>query len=405
MNISCPECGVSLSASEDLFGKDVKCSNCENVFRVPEPEDQSPTDREDEGEDDIPLFGEEAGEESEPDGPPRETDSGSGRVSPEEDSPRATGSERERPAGGEKPERGPDTDKRSKPRRRGRPGQRRRRKTRSMPGGSAEPQYTSKGVKIGPLSFSEVITNTFSLIFNHLGHYVILLLTIVFPLVIAGKWFSNTADAGASWLPLVLGQVGFWMAGLYITGVVVYSFGRHYLDEKPSIGRCLEVPLKRIHIIILSTLLIILAYALVFLLGGLPMMLHPIIGLATLAAAFLFFLFVKFMFFVYIPVIVVEDGGIIEALKRSKRLMASLKTRTFLIMFLIYYLPYILLSGGVGALSVIGGSVTEMQRITVLTAVEGLYVIITSGIISTVYFDARVRHEKFGLDNLAALFE
>jgi hypothetical protein len=295
-----------------------------------------------------------------------------------------------------------------RPRRRRAPLRRRRR---------PEPSMTPGGVKLGPLDFGGVVANSFTLLFRNAGHYLLLAVLVGVPVYfltnLAQILVQKSGEANDPVIALVgigINVVGTLAASTFLPGCMAHSVAKHYLEEPVSIRDSLSKALFKLHIIIGATFLmwfVCFAGFLLFIPAAAAGPNYLVIAFIILFAWAIPAVVLFFSFFVYVPSILIENTGPVEALKRSWFLMKGIRLRTFGVMFVVA-----LLFGMLGApfqvvatILTLQGGPGELITLTGGTAVQSANSLVLAAIVVVTYFDARVRREGFGLKNLAELFE
>jgi hypothetical protein len=191
-----------------------------------------------------------------------------------------------------------------------------------------------------------------------------------------------------------LGLLGNLLMYLALQGVVVYGVFQHLTGRKAVFGESLAVALGR-----LGNLLIV--SVVVFLLTAVGYLMLVIPGLI-----------IQLMFWVAVPVVVVERGDLSQALRRSKDLTVGYRGRIFAVLFILGVIGLVLglIQGVILAmlLDTTSGSGTLGHALTVLpvnVVFQGLVTALGSVVVTVGYYTLRHEVEGVATEDLASVFE
>lgn len=237
---------------------------------------------------------------------------------------------------------------------------------------------------------------------------------------VPGQTFHLATYEASSARSAGLGLLGL-LVGTLTTGALAYAVSRRYLGRPITVPRAyLVVGWGRFLRLLLATILEIVA--LIIVLGvavGLSVLLDVLVqvgigltvltvllaiveGIAIMAGTV--FLWIRFLL---IPqAIVLEDRGLINAFRRSWRLVRGSTWRVLgaaLLLYLIVAIVQGVLGGIVGVAFVFGHGTAARLLSEGLSGILGIVVapVLQVGL-TLIYYDLRVRHEGFDLEQLAA---
>ena len=177
-----------------------------------------------------------------------------------------------------------------------------------------------------------------------------------------------------------------FMVGILATGATIYAVASQYLGRETSIGQCYARAWNRVLSLLVSTLILSLASAiLIALIIGIPMF---------------FYILVRWSF--YAQAIVIEGKrGPREALGRSQELVRGSWWRVFGIgvVFLVLFLIAVLVASIPG--SIAANYNVPVGSILLFVFVSAVVPIVSIGA-TLVYFDLRIRNEAYTLGKMAS---
>lgn len=193
--------------------------------------------------------------------------------------------------------------------------------------------------------------------------------------IVTGAWVSAFAV-------LIQGLMG--LLGLVATGAITYGVFKQLRGQKVTLGECVEIGVRRI-------LPVVAVSFLGGLLVGVGFLLLIVPGVILLVRLF-----------VCVPAVVVENPGILNAIRRSSELTKGHTWRVFGLIVVIY-----LVSIGISAL--LNVAMLEFQTTITFVMLSWILGVFTTAVLATasalVYYHLRVIKENFDVDEIADIFE
>lgn len=202
-----------------------------------------------------------------------------------------------------------------------------------------------------------------------------------------------------------------------VNGAVTWIAAHHDLGEDPTWTEAYRAAARRFGALLGATVLTALLALGLFLAAavvvGIPV---ALIGQASVGAAvvlgILAFLVIGIplglimaaVFYVIVPVIVLEDVGPVQALRRSYRLLRPQLLRVIGIVFvggLLVGVVQAVIAGAFAALSFVAGPLSWLVDTVGGTAAQLIAIPVAANIALLLYVDARIRREGFDIDLLA----
>lgn len=185
------------------------------------------------------------------------------------------------------------------------------------------------------------------------------------------------------------------VVGAVLSGTLTYAVVEELRGNRPSIGACLSMGLKRLVPVILVSLLFALAIGV-----GLVLCIIPGIILMT-------------MYYVAVPVAVVERPGIFASLSRSSELTDGYRGQVFGIVIVLGIINYLLTNflpaqflGDPESFRTAEEFTSYLQNSTYFGLAVGIFTSLLSATAAAVtYHDLRVSKDGIGVEELAAVFE
>lgn len=237
----------------------------------------------------------------------------------------------------------------------------------------------------------EVISRAFSILFKNFVPFMVLTAIVYAPIIVGTLVVLGRAQEGmleeqdpTILIPFVVSvSVGTFVLNLIASAAVMYGVIEQLRGQHASMGACISVGLKR--------LLPVLGV-------GVLMGLCIVLGLAALIIPGII---IYCMFYVAVPVTVIEHLGPIDALKRSKALTDGFKGSLFLLIILLA-----LIGAGIG---MVVGLVPEAAPDTVELVIDlgsDVFLGALSAVVTAIaYHDLRVIKEGVNVDDLVRVFE
>jgi len=268
----------------------------------------------------------------------------------------------------------------------------------------------------GRLEVGHVIGSTFSIWFGNLIPFSALALLIYSPSIILGYLFLRSGPNAEEW-----GRFGtidtlatlIFFSNL-LAGTVVYGVVMQLRGSRAGAGRCLTAGLSRLfHVLGVGILVGLVTY--VWLVPGFFMALFAVLGgfksdamgkavLVFLVGVVPFFIFLT-RYYVAIPVVVLEPGGVFRGMSRSAQLTKGSRGTIFGVVVCMFLLLFLVgIPVGVVAKFVLAGVAPATQyllRDILTTLLAPLSAIIPA----VIFHDLRVGKEGADVDDLAAVFE
>lgn len=233
-------------------------------------------------------------------------------------------------------------------------------------------------------SVGNVLSRTFPIWVRNIIPFSILSVIVYLPLGI----FLFAAAPDAEDTDSILAYVGVYVLLLLVlqqvvSGALIYGVFQQLRGEPAGLGDCIRVGFARLlPVIAVGVLAGLLA------LLGLLLLIVPGIILAC-------------MYWVAVPVAVVEKPGVIAALKRSAQLTSGEKGSVFLVLFLLNVIQQVA-SKILDAVTGESGGYVAIATSLVLTIAFGMLSAVASAV---GYHDLRVSKEGVGIEDLVRVFE
>lgn len=233
----------------------------------------------------------------------------------------------------------------------------------------------------------EVISYSFGIYFRNFFSFFAVTLIAYSPVVIltifaATGGFETFEDTAITWIMLLVTIGAALLAFPFATAALSYGVLQSLRDKKPQIGELIAVGLRMMITVILVAILQFLAT-----MGGFILLIIPgiIIGVALTVA---------------VPAAVEERPGAFKALSRSFELTKGYRWKIFLVFFGLGLINILasLVSGGIGMVSPIAGSVLDMLR-------EILHTGVSATAAALMYYQLRSIKESLDLNELASVFD
>jgi len=273
--------------------------------------------------------------------------------------------------------------------------------------------------KLGPLSFGDVIANTFRILFGNPGHFLVLFLLVVCPVIAAQHliWEEGFQEAfGANMivsveqppfflLPMVFQMIISSMVNAVLAGVLVTSIAAVYFGRTPGVRESIIDLVDAVVPLLLASLMLSVLDSLIGVFQFFPLITSGPGSTNVLLSwgSMILYILREVLFFVYVPVIVLEGTGALASLKRSFALMRGERIKTFFLLLLMVHIPWFgisMIAGYYGPVS-IGYSQGLLDIENLLRAV---FVVLVTGFQVTMYCNTRVVHEDFLTESVADLF-
>jgi hypothetical protein len=233
-------------------------------------------------------------------------------------------------------------------------------------------------------SIGSVLSRTFPIWARNIIPFSILSVIVYLPLGIFLFLAAPTAEETDSVLAYVLVYVLLFLAlQQVVAGALIYGVFQQLRGERAGIGDCLKAGFARLLPVVAVG---VIAGVLVFL--GAILLIVPGIILAC-------------MYWVAVPVAVVEKPGVIASLRRSAQLTDGERWSVFAILLLLFAIQQ-------GATKIVeaateqNGGVAAIVTSLVLTMVFGMLSAVASAV---GYHDLRVAKEGVGIEDLVKVFE
>lgn len=202
-----------------------------------------------------------------------------------------------------------------------------------------------------------------------------------------------------------------------VNGAVTWIAARYDLGEEPTWTDAYRAAARRFGALlgatVLTALLALGAFLVAVIVIGIPV---ALIGQASVPAAVILgvlaflvigiplALIVAAVFYVIVPVIVLEDVGPVQALRRSYRLLRPQLLRVVGIVFvagLLVGIVQAVIGGAFAALSFVAGPASWLVDTIGGTAAQLIAIPVAANIALLLYVDARIRREGFDIELLA----
>ena len=237
-----------------------------------------------------------------------------------------------------------------------------------------------------------VIGRGLSILFRNFAAFMALGLIIMLPMLVLSLWAaSGGMPAQSTSQPMlfdaVYGVLNLLLTNL-VTAAVVYGTFRELKGERAGFGECLSTGLGRLLPVL--GVAIVAGIAIVL---GLVLLIVP--GLIALT-----------MFYVAVPVAVVERPGVLESLQRSSRLTQGYRWRVFglIVLIAIGISVFSIVTGIFFGVLLAGAASTAAAALFewVISAFLGCVVAVISAV---AYHDLRVVKEGIDIHQMAAVFD
>jgi hypothetical protein len=238
------------------------------------------------------------------------------------------------------------------------------------------------------LRVGEIVSRAFSILFKNFVPFMLLTAVVYAPvivmtLVMVGR--AETGDIDEQGIMIFGGSVGLaaFLLNLIASAALMYGVIQQLRGQHASMGACISMGLKRLLPVLGTGLLMGLC-----IMGGFIALIIPGIILVL-------------MFYVAVPVTVIEHLGPLEALKRSRALTDGYKGALFGLNFLIF-----LISLGIGiAVNLIKAAMPETAGLFLDLATDVFSGALGAVVTAIVYHDLRAIKEGVNVDDLVRVFE
>lgn len=236
------------------------------------------------------------------------------------------------------------------------------------------------------------IGQVFSKSFEVFGKNIVFMLIVALLVSIPTSLISMGSESA---LFVMFSGLGILIMSFLAQGIVTYGVFQHLTGRTVSFSDSLGIALRRFFPILILTLIVTF-------LTGLGYLLLIIPGVIL-----------YLMFWVVVPVTVVEKGSLGHALKRSRELTSGYRGRIFFLMFLLGLLTGLfsfvggllgvaILSGGPEAGS---GAASLLIQIPLNMIFSGLASALSSVVVTVGYYTLRHEVEGVAPEDLASVFE
>lgn len=237
----------------------------------------------------------------------------------------------------------------------------------------------------------EVISRAFSILFKNFVPFMVLTAIVYAPIIVATVLMTGRIQEGMleeqDAVSLIVFGVGIVLASIVLnlvaSAALMYGVIEQLRGGHASMGACISAGLKRL----LPVLGVGLLMTLCIMLGFVALVIPGVILI--------------FMFYVAVPVTVIEHLGPIDALKRSKALTDGFKGSLFALNFLVA-----LIGGGIGlVVGIVKGAGSETVGLVLDLGIDVFTGALGAVITAIVYHDLRVIKEGVNVDDLVRVFE
>lgn len=246
-------------------------------------------------------------------------------------------------------------------------------------------ERTRRGAAFG---VGTVLSRSFPIWIRNLVPFTILSLVVYSPLIIyafvtfAGGEVTKEAESRYDLVSTLAGRV----LDLIVTGAVVYGVFQQVRGQPAGLGDCLRVGFSRL----LPVLGIGIIVAVLVTLGLLALVIPGIL--------------LQLMWWVAVPVAVVERLGVVGSMQRSAKLTSGEKGTIFLILLVLGLIQFAVIFGiAFVAAMVLPEAGAAQALVTLLIAIP--FGALTAVANAVGYHDLRVAKEGVGIDDLIKVFE
>lgn len=250
-----------------------------------------------------------------------------------------------------------------------------------------------------------VVSRMFNALFANLATFLALAALLMIPMLLLTLYTTTNLahmgmtpaggiipGAGLTFFSMIAIQslvyliVGYLLQAALVQGTITYLN-----DERPSFGQCLSSAMKSV-----------LPLIVIAVLSGLGMFLGAILLLVP-------GLIIAMMWFVVVPVRMVENAGIIESFGRSRALTKGYRGKIFLL-FLMYMVLALALAFATRPLMGVSMIVPKPGELNIPYIVVGwaeqvFLAAITAAGIASVYYELRLVKEGIGAQQMASAFD
>lgn len=230
-----------------------------------------------------------------------------------------------------------------------------------------------------------MIGRSFPIWLRNFVPFTILSLIVYLPLLVyafvtfGGGEVTEAAEKRYDLISTVAGR----LLDLIVTGAVVYGVFQQVRGQPAGLVDCLRVGLTRL----LPVLGVGIIVGILVALGTVALVIPGII--------------LQLMYWVAVPVAVVERLGVVGSMKRSAQLTSGVKGTIFLILLVLFLIQFAVIFGVVVAASA-SDSAAFQVLITLLVAIPfGALTAVTNAV---AYHDLRVAKEGVGIEELVRVF-
>ena len=250
----------------------------------------------------------------------------------------------------------------------------------------------------GHIRVGKILSQGFGVLLRNLGRFGPLALLVMSPSLIFGLW-TGLADPEALAATLTgTESLGFW-AGFAVIGLatgLLYLFLQAAIisgtyddlcSNQPSMGRSFRVGLSRVLPVLLVTIV--------------GMFLIGLASIALIIPGIILFV----MFYVMIPVAVVERPGIIASLKRSRELTRGNRWRVFGLILILFVITVVFQFGTGFVYGFLPLGENLVAFLILGWVQQAVSVLLSVTFVAVTYFALREAKEGLDVNELAAVFE
>ncbi len=250
----------------------------------------------------------------------------------------------------------------------------------------------------GHIRIGRIIRLGFRVLFRNIGRFGLLALLLMAPFTLVDLFSAEEGvqstqtvalPSAGEWLAIALLTAAYIVAYAFLTAAVTRGTYDELRSQRPSLMDCLRAALSRL----LPVLLVGALLAWAWLLGTLALIVPGVI--------------VLLMFYVAVPVAVVEKPGIRASFSRSRKLTKGNRWRILGVVVLyglIAGLIQLLVGIVIGVLGYVAGNI-PLAFILLNWASTAFNAVLFSTFVAVTYFALRVAKDGLDTDGLAAVFE
>ena len=226
---------------------------------------------------------------------------------------------------------------------------------------------------------TEIVDAAFTLYRRDFQQYIMIGAIAYSPMIVITLLTQGMTGTGQTLVVVGVSMIGLIIAT--IVGAAVTRMGADvYLGGRADVGRTVSAVLPRVLVLIVTALLTMLMVV-----PGLILLIIPGLYLAT-------------RLFAAPQVVVIENRGAIEAIRRSFALTKGRAGHVFLTLLLLYGLYFALSFGVTLGVALFGSPVLQ----TVVSSVLSIFCFPILGLAGLVlYYDLRIRNEGFDVEHMA----